>query len=432
MKSFILKNCKLWDENTFKKVDILVVDNLIQEIQLKILPKNSEAIIDLENLWVFPGFIDAHVHWREPGFKKKETIKTGSLAAAKGGFTTVMTMPNLNPVPDCLHNLKIQLDLVKQNSLIKVLPFGSITKKEAGKELSSIKELAPFVCGYSDDGNSIANPKLMWEAMREAKKVNKIIASHCEEPMFSNKGVINEGVNNQKMNLKGIHPLSEILHVQRDIMLAKNTGCALHICHISTKESLELVKNAKKQGLKVSCEVTPHHLLSNEEDIKEDLGIWKMKPPLRSKEDQEALIKGVKEGVIDIVATDHAPHTFEEKNQGLANSAFGIIGSEFAFALLYTHFVRKNVFSLQRLVEMLTSKVAKIFNLPLGKVKEGGVADLVVIDLEATEKITLKNIKSLGKNTPYLEEKIFGVVQLTIVEGKIVYSNKKWGAKWKK
>ncbi|BAC44581.1 dihydroorotase [Malacoplasma penetrans] len=421
----LLKNCSILKNNKLIKSDILIKNNRIIKIAKKIENKNNEEEIDIKSNLVIPGLIDVHVHFREPGFIHKETIKTGSMSAAKGGFTTVMTMPNLNPVPHNLENLNVQLDLIKRHSVIRCIPYGSISVDENGEQLSDVENLSKYVFGFSDDGKGIQNNNLMYQAMLLAKKHNKPICAHCEDNSLANKGVINEGVASEKLNLKGINPLAETIQIARDLVLAKATKCHYHVCHVSTKESLELIKEAKKKKINVTCEVTPHHLLSIDQDILNDNGKWKMNPPLRSIQDQKALIKAVKNKLIDIIATDHAPHSKQEKNCSFNDAAFGIIGSEFAFSLLYTKFVKTKVFSLQLLVDLFTKNVAKIFKLPYGVLEENKIADLAVFDLNKSFEIKEDEILSKSKNTPYLNQKVYGVSLLTISNGKIVYLNEK-------
>ncbi len=425
----LLKNCKILKNGELKKFDILLEKNKIKKISEKIeekeLVNKKIKIIDVKEKFVSAGFIDVHVHWREPGFSKKETVYSASRAAARGGFTTVMTMPNLNPVPDSVENLEKQLEIIKKDSVIRAIPYGAITKEEYGKDLTDMEGMAKTIFAFSDDGRGVQDANVMYEAMLEASKLNKAIVAHCEENSLLRGGTMHEGTRNKELGIKGILSVSESVQVARDILLAEATNCHYHVCHISAKESVRAVREAKKNNIKVTCEVTPHHLLSSELDIKEDNGMWKMNPPLRSEEDRQVLIDGILDGTIDIVATDHAPHTEEEKSRGIEKSSFGIVGSEIAFPLLYTKFVKTKIFSLNLLVKLMTENVAKIFNLDYGKLEENKLADLVVIDLNKEIIIDRNKFLSKGKNTPYHGEKINGIPILTICDGNIVYVDEK-------
>lgn len=415
----LLKNAKILRNGNLVDVDILLENNRIVKIQKNI--DGDCKVIDLKGKFVSSGFIDVHVHWREPGFSQKETIYTASRAAAKGGFTTVMTMPNLNPVPDSKLTLKQQLDIIKKDSCIRAIPYGAITKEEYGKELSDMEEIADEVFAFTDDGRGVQNANVMYEAMIKASKLGKAIVAHCEDNSLIRGGAMHEGKKSRELGIAGIPSVCESVQVARDILLAEATNCHYHVCHISAKESVRAVREGKRNGIKVSCEVTPHHLLSCDEDIKTDNGMWKMNPPLRDREDRNALIAGVLDGTIDIIATDHAPHTYEEKIRGIEKSSFGIVGSETAFAQLYTKFVKSGIFSLELLVKLMTENVRNLFNLPYGKLEEGELADLVVIDLDKEIIIDTTKFLSKGKNTPYDGDKVSGIPVLTICDGKIVY-----------
>ncbi len=420
----LLKNCKILKNGELEKVDILIKENKIEKISENIVLENmdKEKVINVKERFVSAGFIDVHVHWREPGFSKKETIYTASRAAARGGFTTVMPMPNLNPVPDDVETLNKQLEIIKKDSVIRAIPYGAITKEEYGKELADMEAMAKDVFAFSDDGRGVQNANVMYEAMRLAAKLNKPVIAHCEDNSLIRGGAMHDGIRNKELGIKGIPSICESVQIARDVLLAEASNCHYHVCHISTKESVRTVREAKKNGIKVTCEVTPHHLLSTELDVKEDDGMWKMNPPLRSIEDRKALIDGVLDRTIDIIATDHAPHTLEEKTRGIEKSSFGIVGSETAFSQLYTKFVKTKIFSLDLLVKLMTENVAKIFDLKdYGKLEEKKLADLVVIDLEKEQIIDVEKFLSKGKNTPYNGEKVNGIPVLTICDGKIVY-----------
>ena len=419
----LLKNCKILKNGKFEKVDILIKDDRIEKISenIDIVDENT---IDVKNRFVTAGFIDAHVHWREPGFSKKETVYTASRAAARGGFTTVMTMPNLNPVPDSLETLNKQLEIIEKDSVIRAMPYGAITKEEYGRELSDMEDIADKVFAFTDDGRGVQSANVMYEAMLMASKLNKAIVAHCEDNSLIRGGGMHEGKRSAELGIKGIPSICESTQIARDILLAEAADCHYHVCHISAKESVRAVREGKKNNIRVTCEVTPHHLLSCDEDIKEDNGMWKMNPPLRGREDRNALIAGILDGTIDIIATDHAPHTMEEKVRGIEKSSFGIVGSETAFAQLYTKFVKTDIFSLEMLVKLMSENVAKIFNLPYGKLEENSFADIVVIDLEKEMTINPEEFLSKGKNTPYANEKVSGIPVLTISSGKVAYVDK--------
>ncbi|MCI5725133.1 dihydroorotase [Fusobacterium sp.] len=416
----LLKNAKILKNGELVESDILIDGNKISKIS-KNIDCFDKKIIDLKGKFVTAGFMDVHVHWREPGFSQKETILTASKAAVRGGFTTVMTMPNLNPVPDSIETLKKQLDIISSDSCIRAIPYGAITKEEYGRELSDMDEIANEIFAFTDDGRGVQSANVMYEAMLKASKLNKAIVAHCEDNSLIRGGAMHEGDKSKELKIAGIPSICESVQVARDILLAEAANCHYHVCHISAKESVRAVREGKKNGIKVSCEVTPHHLLSCDEDIKEDNGMWKMNPPLRAREDKNALIAGILDGTIDIIATDHAPHTQAEKERGIAKSSFGIVGSETAFAQLYTKFVKNDIFSLELLVKLMSENVSKLFNLPYGKFDEGELADIVVIDLEKEITIDSSNFLGKGKNTPYNGEKINGIPVLTLFGGEIVY-----------
>ena len=362
---------------------------------------------------IFPGFCDVHVHFREPGFSYKETIRTGSLAAAKGGYTAVCTMPNLKPVPDTVENLTVQLDIIKRDAAIKVYPYASITKMEMGLDLVDMQSLAPLAIAFSDDGRGVQSEDMMRAAMLEAKKAGKMIVAHCEVNDLLFGGYIHDGEYAKRHGHKGICSESEYAQIERDLRLAEETGCPYHVCHISAKESVELIRQAKARGVDVTCETAPHYLVLDDNDLKEE-GRFKMNPPLRSKADREALIEGIKDGTIDMIATDHAPHSDEEKSKGLAGSPFGIVGLETAFSVMYTYLVKNNVITLEKLIELLAINPRKRFNIPLGN-------DLTVWALD--EKITVdpKEFLSMGHATPFEGDMLFGKCVLTVYDCKTVY-----------
>ena len=368
---------------------------------------------DLSKYVFLPGFCDVHVHFREPGFSYKETIKSGSLAAAAGGYTAVCTMPNLSPVPDNAENLKKQLDIIETDAVINVYPYGSITVMQAGKQLSDLDAMAENAIAFSDDGRGVQDDALMRKAMQKAKELGKIIVAHCEVNALLNGGYIHDGEYAHKNGHKGICSESEWLQIERDLALVKEIGCAYHVCHISTKESVELIRRAKAEGLDVTCETGPHYLVLDDSDLQED-GRFKMNPPLRSKEDRLALIEGICDGTIDMIATDHAPHSAEEKSKGLEKSAFGIVGLETAFPVLYTHLVKKNIISLDRLISLLSINPLNRFGIKTG-------LDFSVWDLEREITVDPSKFLSMGKATPFAGDRLFGVNLLTVCNGKMVY-----------
>lgn len=372
------------------------------------------AFAPYNKYFVFPGFCDVHVHFRQPGFSYKETIKSGSMAAARGGYTAVCTMPNLNPVPDNYENLKLQLDLIKEDSVIKTIPYGSITLGEKGVALSDMDAMAKDVIAFSDDGRGVQSSALMKEAMEKAKALGMMIVAHCEENSLLNGGYIHDGEYAKAHGHKGICSASEYLPIERDIKLAGETGCAYHVCHISTKESVSLIREAKKNGVNISCETAPHYLVMDDGDLQED-GRFKMNPPLRSKEDREALTEGIIDGTIDMIATDHAPHSAEEKSKGLSGSAFGIVGLETAFPVMYTKLVKTGVISLEKLIELMAINPRKRFGIPMGN-------DCTVWDLEACFKVNPEEFVSMGKATPFEGMELYGKCIATVYNGNTVYN----------
>lgn len=380
----------------------------MKETMLNVFPKDHTIVM-------LPGFCDVHVHFREPGFSYKETILTGSKAAARGGYTTVCTMPNLNPVPDSRENLDIQLKAIKEAGLINVIPYGSITVKEAGEELSDMEAIKDDVVAFSDDGKGIQDEEMMRKAMLKAKELGKIIVAHCEVNELLHGGYIHDGVYAKEHDHKGICSESEWKEIERDVKLAKETGCAYHVCHISTKESVDIIRKAKAEGVDVTCETGPHYLVMDENDLQED-GRFKMNPPLRSKEDRAALIEGIKDGTIDMIATDHAPHSAEEKSKGLAGSAFGIVGLETAFPLLYTKLVKEGIITLDKLTKLLVFNPMERFG-----IKEGH--DFSIWDLDEKFTVNPDDFLSMGKATPFEGWELYGVNKMTVCNSKVVYSN---------
>ena len=362
---------------------------------------------------IVPGLCDVHVHFREPGFSYKETIASGSAAAAHGGYTAVCTMPNLDPVPDSAEHLQVQLDAIKRGAAIKVLPYGAITVGEKGEKLADMEAMSDKVCAFSDDGKGVQNDEMMREAMAKAKRLGKIIAAHCEDNALLFGGYIHDGEYAKAHGHRGISSASEYKQIERDLRLAEETGCAYHVCHISTKESVELIRQAKAHGVNVTCETAPHYLVLCDEDMQED-GRFKMNPPLRSREDKKALIEGIKDGTIDMIATDHAPHSAEEKGRGLEKSLMGVVGLETAFPVLYTELVMKNIITLDRLVELMSFKPKERFGIDTNN-------DFAVFDISEAYKIDPEDFLSMGRATPFAGREVFGRCLLTVHNGKVVY-----------
>ena len=367
----------------------------------------------VENCIIVPGLCDVHVHFREPGFSYKETIASGSAAAAHGGYTAVCTMPNLSPVPDSAEHLQVQLDAIKRGAAIKVLPYGAITVGEKGEKLADMEAMSDKVCAFSDDGKGVQNDEMMREAMTAAKRLGKIIAAHCEDNSLLFGGYIHDGEYARMHGHRGISSASEYKQIERDLRLAEETGCAYHVCHISTKESVELIRQAKARGVNVTCETAPHYLVLCDEDMQED-GRFKMNPPLRSREDKKALIEGIKDGTIDMIATDHAPHSAEEKGRGLEKSLMGVVGLETACPVLYTELVTKNIITLDRLVELMSFKPKERFGIDTNN-------DFTVFDISEAYKIDPEDFLSMGRATPFAGREVFGRCLLTVHNGKVVY-----------
>ena len=391
-----------------------------KDMALEVSAANGADFVS-DSLYILPGFADVHVHFREPGFSYKETIGTGSGAAARGGYTTVCTMPNLNPTPDCMKNLQPQLDAIARDAVIKVIPYGTITVGQKGEMLADMEAMAPYVCGFSDDGRGVQDRDMMRAAMLKAKSLGKMIVAHCEDNSLLRGGYIHDGEYARLHGHKGICSESEWGPIARDLELVRETGCAYHVCHISTKESVDIIRKAKKEGLDVTCETGPHYLLKNDSMLQEH-GRFKMNPPIRSRADQEALIEGVMDGTIDMIATDHAPHSAEEKGRGLEKSLMGVVGLETAFPLLYTHFVRTGAMPMERLVELMHVNPLKRFGLEYG-MKAGDKANFTVFDLSAEYVIDPGEFVSMGRSTPFAGEHVFGRCRMTVADGRIAWSD---------
>lgn len=418
--ALLLKNGNVFQDGQFVRADVLIDNGLIAAVGENISQGGAE-VVDCEGKTVTPGLVDLHVHLRQPGFEYKETIKSGSEAAAAGGFTTVCAMPNLNPVPDSLPHLREELDIIERDAVINVLPFGAITVGEKGQELADIEAMAPYCVGFSDDGKGVQSGEMMEAAMELVKRSDSFISAHCEDESLLEGGAIHKGEYAEKHGMKGISSVSEAEPIARDAELARKTGVRYHVCHISAKESIEHIREAKANGANVTCEVTPHHIALRDIDITEDSGRFKMNPPLRGDGDRQAIWQGLKDGTIDCIATDHAPHSAEEKGRGLEKSAFGTVGSETAFAVSYTTLVKNNnVISLERLVELMTSAPAAIIGRK-AEIKAGQRADIAVFDLEKKFTVDPKDFVSMGKSSPFEGRELWGQTELTVCGGKIVY-----------
>lgn len=406
--------------------DILIEDSIISRVD-KNINTNADKTIDAEGMYVMPGFIDLHVHLREPGYEYKETIETGTRAAASGGFTTVCPMPNTKPVIDNSDIVKEFNNRVKDKSLVNVLPIAAITKGQEGYELTDVQAMVDEgIVGISEDGKSLMNAALYKEAMLAAKKAGIGVFAHCEDKDLVGNGVINAGDKAKELGLSGITNAVEDVIVGRDVLLAKETGVRLHLCHCSTKDSVSIIKWAKAEGLSVTGEVCPHHFILSDLDIPSDDANYKMNPPLRSREDVEALIQGLKDGTIDVIATDHAPHSLEEKAKSFTDAPFGIVGLETAFALTMTKLVKQGHLTAMEMVEKMSYNPAKIIGIDKGSLGEGKIADIVIADPEKEYQIDVRRFYSKGKNTPFNGEKVVGKVKTTIVAGEIVFDNNKF------
>ena len=396
--------------------DLLIKNGFSSEAASAAFPVLSQNIFSNENIVFFPGFCDVHVHFRQPGFSYKETINSGSKAAAHGGYTAVCTMPNLNPVPDSAENLKVQTDIIEKDAVINVYPYGAITVGEMGEKLSAMEDMAENVIAFSDDGRGVQSEDMMREAMLRAKALGKAIVAHCEDNSLLKGGYIHDGIYAKNHSHRGICSESEWGPIERDVKLSQETLCAYHVCHISTKESVEIIRQAKARGVNVTCETAPHYLLLDENDLRED-GKFKMNPPLRSTEDRLALLEGIKDCTIDMIATDHAPHSAEEKSKGLEKSAFGIVGIETAFPLLYTGLVKTGIITAEKLTQLLIENPRKRFGIPYNN-------DFTVWDLSRKYKIDPADFLSTGKATPFEGREVYGKCLLTVCGGKIAYIDK--------
>lgn len=418
----ILKGGTIVSKGSQTKADVAIRNGRIECIAPSIEATAEDQVFDCAGKIITAGLVDLHVHLREPGFSAKETIATGTAAAAHGGFTTVCSMPNLEPAPDTMENLQQQLDLIERDAVVKVLPYATITRKRRGDELVDFPTLKPYVAGFSDDGSGVQSEEVMLEAMTEVAKCGGLIAAHCEVDALLRKGYIHDGEYARMHGHRGICSESEWAQIERDIELAAKTDCRYHVCHISTKESVALIREAKRRGVRITCETGPHYLTMCDMDLQEE-GRFKMNPPIRSAEDRDALVEGLQDGTIDVVATDHAPHTAEEKSRGLELSAMGVVGLETSFAVIYTKLVKAGILSLEKAIEVMAEAPRRIFNLG-GGLQEGEAADIAVFDLEKHFTVDPSTFLSKGRSTPFEGWELQGECCLTLVDGRIAYEKR--------
>ena len=407
----LFKNAVIYDDGVMKTCDMLLSDATLSVFS----GESTEGISIFENVAILPGFCDVHVHLREPGFSYKETVESGTMAAARGGFTAVCSMPNLSPCPDSKENLELQLERIREGAAIAVLPFGTITKGEAGAEPSDMEEIADSVVGYSDDGRGVQSEEMMLSAMRRAKALGKPISAHCEDNSLLRGGYIHDGEYARAHGHRGICSESEYAPIARDVELVKRTGVDYHVCHISAKESVEIIRRAKAEGVNITCETGPHYLILDDSHLTEDAR-FKMNPPLRSPSDREEMVRGLLDGTIDMIATDHAPHSAEEKARGLEKSAMGVVGLETAFPLMYTHFVKTGKITLARLVELMSKNPRARFNIDTD-------VGFTVFDLSDSYEINPEDFLTKGRATPFAGHKLLGKCLLTVCDGKTVYQS---------
>ena len=418
----IIKSCTIPGDDASKIKDIAVEHGIISDIADSIEPDSGDMVIDARGLVASSGLVDVHVHLREPGYGYKERIATGTAAAARGGYTTVCAMPNLDPVPDCRENLQRELEIIAEDAQVKVIPYAAITRGRRGLEPVDFALLKDSVAAFSDDGSGVQSEDMMRQAMRAAADNDFIIAAHCEVDELLHGGYIHDGGYAASHGHRGICSESEWRQVERDIALAEQTGCRYHVCHISTMQSVELIRRAKSRGVRVTCETAPHYLVFTDEDLQEH-GRWKMNPPIRSAADREALLRGIADGTIDMIATDHAPHSAEEKSRGLEHSAMGVVGLETAFPVLYTHLVCTGIITLGRLLELMSANPRRVFRLG-GALAKGEAADIALFDLEAEYRIDPSGFASMGRSTPFDGMAVKGRTFMTMVDGRVVYMDK--------
>lgn len=418
--SLLLTGGAVFLNGSFHNMDIAISEGRIVSVSPS-LPQEGFSVIELHNHLIVPGFVDVHVHLREPGFSYKETVFSGTSAAAAGGYTAVCAMPNLKPVPDSMEHLQVQLDLIRKSAKVRVYPYGAITREERGEALADLAAMAPHVAGFSDDGRGVQSREMMRAAMALAKTLDRPIVAHCEDESLLTRGwAVHDGEFARRNGLPVNDPASEWRQVERDLQLVRETGCRYHVCHISTKESVALIRAAKAEGLPISCETGPHYLVLTDEDLLDE-GRFKMNPPIRSAADREALIAGLLDGTVDCIATDHAPHSAEEKSKGLRGSLNGIVGLETAFPILYTNLVQTGIVPLETILNALCVNPRKFFGLPGGMIAEGQPADLAVLDVNRPHVIDSHTFRSLGRATPFDGWGVSAAVAMTICGGEIVY-----------
>lgn len=417
---YLLQNAQILSSGgVFRAADVLLSGGRIVSIGDRISCPADAVSIDLHKAVLFPGFVDVHVHLREPGFSYKETIRTGTLAAAHGGFAHVAAMPNLDPVPDCAAALAVQRAIIEKDALVHVHPYGTISIGEKGERLADLEGLAPGVIAFSDDGRGVQSESLMREAMMQCRRLGKILAAHCEDNSLLHGGYIHDGAYARAHGHRGICSESEWGPIARDLRLAEQTGCAYHVCHVSTKESVALIRAAKRRGVDVTCETAPHYLTFTDEDLQED-GRFKMNPPLRAREDRDALIEGLLDGTIDMLVTDHAPHSREEKARGLEKSAMGVVGLETSFAASYTALVQTGILPLGKLVDLMHGAPMRRFGCGT-ELAEGQPADLTAFDLTKTYTVDPETFLTMGRATPFAGRALTGVCKLTMIGGEPVW-----------
>ena len=417
---YLLQNAQILSSGgVFRAADVLLSGGRIVSIGDRISCHADAVSIDLHKAVLFPGFVDVHVHLREPGFSYKETIRTGTLAAAHGGFAHVAAMPNLDPVPDCAAALAVQRAIIEKDALVHVHPYGAISVGEKGERLADLDGLAPGVIAFSDDGRGVQSESLMREAMMQCRRLGKILAAHCEDNSLLHGGYIHDGAYARAHGHRGICSESEWGPIARDLKLAEQTGCAYHVCHVSTKESVALIRAAKRRGVDVTCETAPHYLTFTDEDLQED-GRFKMNPPLRAREDRDALIEGLLDGTIDMLVTDHAPHSREEKARGLEKSAMGVVGLETSFAASYTALVQTGILPLEKLVDLMHGAPMRRFGCGT-ELAEGQPADLTAFDLTKTYTVDPETFLTMGRATPFAGCALTGVCKLTMIGGEPVW-----------
>ena len=413
------KHAQVWKDGSLRPADVLVSDGRIVSIGDRVSCPTDTVCVEVHNAVIFPGFVDVHVHLREPGFSYKETIRTGTLAAAHGGFAHVAAMPNLNPVPDCKASLEEELRRIRESACVHVHPYGAISVGQKGEQLADLDAMVPEVIAFSDDGKGVQSESLMREAMEQCRRLRKILAAHCEDNRLLRGGYIHDGAYAKAHSHRGICSESEWGQIARDVRLAEETGCAYHVCHVSTKESVSIIREAKRRGVNVTCETGPHYLTFTEDDLQED-GRFKMNPPLRSREDRDALIEGLLDGTIDMIVTDHAPHSREEKARGLEKSAMGVVGLETSFAACYTSLVKPGVLPLGKLMDLMHDAPMRRFGCGT-ELAIGQPADLTVFNLSESYVVEPEQFLSMGRATPFAGVTLTGVCKMTMIDGKIVW-----------